>query len=69
MDMKLSTTTMSAKSSYGENLKHVFDGIHFQFPMTVLTKRKNCYMLLSYAMLPVASHERRFRFSPSPLAC
>jgi len=32
MDMKLSTTTMSAKSSYGENLKHVFDGIHFQFP-------------------------------------
>ncbi len=32
MDMKLSTTTTSAKSSYGENLKHIFDGIHFQFP-------------------------------------
>lgn len=32
MDMKLSTTTTSAKSSYGDNLKHMFDGIHFQFP-------------------------------------
>src|SRR5437667_2707609 len=34
MDTKLSTTTTSAKSlsSYGEDLKHVLDGMHFKFP-------------------------------------
>lgn len=34
MDVKLDSTTTPAKSlsSYGENLKHMFDGMHFQFP-------------------------------------
>ena len=34
MDTKLSTTAASAKplSSYGENLKHMFDGMHCKFP-------------------------------------
>ncbi len=32
METKLTTTSASSVSSYGENLKHMFDSIHFHFP-------------------------------------
>lgn len=32
MDTNLSTTATPAKPSYGESFKHLFGGVHFQFP-------------------------------------